>query len=165
MSHGPPVIRTIRWIAAIPQLLAALFAAAVGHWLYPYGGAYFGLVAYLIYSIGSRQLIVRDHRTGIRLLRHERYADAIPRFEASLAFLDRHPWIDKYRSVVLMSPAAWSYREMAFNNLALCYSQLGDGQRARECYQACLDFNPKNWVATAALRLMDTAVASATTAH
>jgi hypothetical protein len=130
MSARTPIIRQIAWLATIPQFAALVTAMLAGMWLWPPGGIYLGAAAYLLYSIGSRLTIPRTHRAGVRLTRQQRFAEAIPKFEESLAFFERYAWIDRYRSVVLMSPSAISYREMALSNIAFCYSQIGDGEQA-----------------------------------
>lgn len=57
---------------------------------------------------------------------------------------------------------------MALNNIAFCYSQLGDGLHAKQYYQQALQLFPENGVAKAALRLLeakDNCYASNTTTH
>ncbi len=122
-------------------------------------GVQWGAVAYLAYSIGSRQFIARAHRVGIGLIKQQRFDEAIPKFQESLEFFDRHTWIDRFRSITLMSPSAPSYREMALANIAFCYGQLGDGEQSRLYYQRCLDRFPGSGLATAALRMLDSVAA------
>ena len=159
MTSPPPLIRQISWIAVIPQFIALAMAISVGQLLSPArpsNGMLWGAAVYLLYSFGSRMLIPRDHRAGIALSRQQRFEDAIPRFQKSLEFFDRHDWIDRYRSIVLMSPSAASYREMALANLAFCYSQIGDGEQARSYYEKCLERFPDSTLALTALRMIDT---------
>lgn len=150
-----PVVRPISWPATIPQMLAIALAAGVGYAIDGRDGVMWGGGVYLLYSFGSRIVILRDHRRGMALVRQEKFADAIAAFEASLVFLGIYPWIDTYRSVVLMSPSAMSYREMALNNIAFCFAQLGDGNRARKFYDQVLEEFPENGMARTALRLME----------
>jgi len=157
MNSGTPIVRQISWLAALPQLVAIFAAMSIAYLVAGREGVPWGALAYLVYSIGSRQIVARAHRAGIKLVKQERFAEAIPQFEESLAFFDRHPWIDRYRSVVLMSPSAASYREMALANIAFCYGQIGDGQQSRAYYQKCLERFPKSGLATTALRMLDSA--------
>lgn len=160
MTSPPPMIRRISWVAVIPQFIALALAISLGQLLSPAkpsNGMLWGAAVYLFYSFGSRMLIPRDHRAGIALSRQQRFADAIPRFQQSLEFFDRHDWIDSYRSIVLMSPSAVSYREMALANIAFCYSQIGDGEQARSYYEKCLQRFPESGLAITALRMMDSA--------
>jgi tetratricopeptide (TPR) repeat protein len=157
MSTRTPILRQTSWVAAIPQLVALGLAIIVGMLLRPHDGFMWGAAAYLAYSLGSRYWVPRDHRDGIALIKRQRFDEAIPRFQQSLEFFDRFPWIDRFRSIVLMSPSAVSYREMALANIAFCYTQIGDGKQARCYYEQCLARFPDSGLATAALRMMDAA--------
>lgn len=116
-----------------------------------------GAGVYILYSFGSRALMARDHRAGIALNNQHRFADAIPHFKRSLEFFDRHDWIDRYRSIVLMTAGAMSYREMALANIGFCYIQTGDGAQARLHYEKCLERFPRSEIALSTLRMMDAA--------
>ncbi len=160
-----PVVRRISWPAVLPQLAALGGAVALGTQLVgPPNGVTFGAAAYLIYSFGSRMVIARDHRRGMRLFHGQQYGEAIAAFTASYDFFTRHSWVDKLRSVTLMSPSAMSYREMALCNIAFCHAQLGDGAKARITYQKALAEFPGSGLAEAALRLID-AVSKPATEH
>ena len=76
--------------------------------------------------------------------------------QRSLRAVAMHPWIDRYRSIVLMSCSAISYREMALVNMGFCYGQIGEAQKAKECYQAAVDAFPSSAMAASALRMIDT---------
>jgi hypothetical protein len=127
----------------------------------PRDGLVFGGGAYLSYSVLSRFFLTRSHRTGISQVRRQQFGDAIESFQKSLAFFDRHPRVDRFRSIVLMSASAASYREMALANIAFCYVQLGNGDRARRYYELCQEQFPESALASAALRMMDVARDSA----
>ena len=98
-------------------------------------GIILGAAAYLTYSLGSRMFIARAHRRGMRLYRSQQYAAAIQAYEESYDFFARNTWIDRFRAITMMSPSAISYREMALCNIAFCYSQLGDGEKAESYYR------------------------------
>lgn len=155
MSSGTPIVRQISWPATLPQLIVLLVALAIGYLLAGRNGVTWGGLAYLAYSVGSRQLIAKDHRAGIRLTKQHRFQEAIKKFTDSLNFFDRHPWIDQFRSIALMSPSAVSYREMALANIAFCYGQLGNGELSRAYYDQCLERFPDSGLATAALRMLN----------
>jgi tetratricopeptide (TPR) repeat protein len=155
MSTQTPIVRQISWLAVIPQLTALGLAAFVASRFSPSNGLLYGAAAYLAYSITARQLITRDHLAGIALVKDQRFDESIPRFQKSLEFFDRNPWLDSFRSIVLMSPSAPSFREMALANIGFAYSQIGRGDDARAYYEKCLQRFPDSGLATAALRLMD----------
>lgn len=157
MSSRTPIVKQISWLATIPQLLALLFAMAVGGAFRPRDGIFWGAAVYLVYSIGSRQLVPRHHRAGVALVKQQRFEEAIPKFQESLRFFDRYSWIDRFRSVVLMSPSAAGYREMALANIAFCYGQMGEGRQSRHYYEKCLERFPDSGLAKAAIRMLDAA--------
>ena len=150
MKSQTPIIRQVSWLASLPQLVALVCAIAIAFCLGAPNPFIYGPLVYLAYSIGSRKWIPRAHRTGIRLVKQQQFAEAIPKFQESYDFFERHPWIDRYRSIVLMSPSTASYREMALANIGFCYSQLGDGKQSRDHYQHCLDLFPNSGLATSA---------------
>ena len=153
-----PTVRPISWPATIPQFVALATAVAVG-WTITHSalGVFFGSIAYLIYSFGSRKLLLRAHRRGIRLTQNQQYEDAIPAHEKSYEFFSRHAWLDRYRCITMMSPSAMSFREMALINIAFAYSQIGKGRKAKEYYRRALDEFPDSGMANAALNMIESA--------
>lgn len=151
-----PVVRQISWLALLPQLAALGGAMGIGVLLtQASSGIVLGAAAYLAYSIGSRMLIARAHRRGMRRYRNQQYAAAIQAYEESYEFFARNTWIDRFRAVFMMSPSAISYREMALCNIAFCFTQLGDGQKAESYYRRALDEFPDSGLASAALRMIE----------
>jgi tetratricopeptide (TPR) repeat protein len=151
------MVKQVSWAAVIPQLVVMMVALLLASQLFPDTGLLWGASAFLLYSLGSRNLIAREHRAGMRLVRHQQFEAAIARFQKSLEFFDRYPWIDRLRAIFLVSPSAISYREMALANMAFCYSQIGRGEDARRYYERCLERFPDSGIASAALRMMDAA--------
>jgi len=155
MSSGTPIVRQVSWLAVVPQLAAMSGAMFVAYLVGAPDPMVCGAAGYLIYSFGSRRLLTRSHRAGIRLVKRGQFAEASKRFQESLQFFERYPWIDRFRSFVLMSPSAVSYQEMALANIAFCYGQLGNGEQSRTYYKKCLERFPESGLATAALRMLD----------
>jgi tetratricopeptide (TPR) repeat protein len=118
-------------------------------------GVALGALAFLAYSRGSRALLLADHQRGMRLLQAGKYEAANEAFERSYRFLSRKPWIDRWRSVILMSPSAVSYQEMALVNIAFAYSQAGQGSEAKAAYERTLRHFPDSAIAQAALRMIE----------
>lgn len=151
-----PVVKQLSWLAALPQFVAIGCAMATGIYISPTSnGIILGAAAYLAYSIGSRLFIARDHRRGMRLVRQRQFEAAINAYEDSYAFFARNAWIDQYRALILMSPSAISYREMALCNIAFCYAQLGNGKEAEAYYRRALDEFPNSGLAACALRMIE----------
>jgi tetratricopeptide (TPR) repeat protein len=118
-------------------------------------GVFFILIVFVAYSVGSRILIANAHRRGIRFFRRGQYEQAIRAFEESYEFFTCHPWIDRFRSIILMSASAPSYREMALCNIAFCHTQIGNGERAKEVYRRTLDEFPDSGLAASAMRMLE----------
>ena len=157
----PPVVRQVSWPATIPQFAFLTIAMLLGNYFVSTSnGVLIGASVYLAYSFGSRMLIARDHQRGMSLTRGLRYAEAIPYFANSYKFFSDYAWIDRYRSVLLMSASQASYREMALCNIAFCYSQIGDGQRAEKYYHQAVNEFPDSGLARTALRLIESAKAT-----
>ncbi len=118
-------------------------------------GVVWGAAVYLIYSVGSRKLIPRAHRRGIRLSQTQQFEDAIRAHKESYEFFTRHSWLDRYRSITMMSPSSMSYREMALINIAFAYGQIGNGEKAKEYYQRAQREFPDSGMAIAALKMIE----------
>lgn len=151
-----PTVRPISWPATIPQLLVLSTAVTIG-WFATQStsGVVWGAAVYLIYSIGSRKLIPRAHRRGIRLSQTQQFEDAIRAHQESYEFFSRHSWVDRYRSITMMSPSAMSYREMALINIAFAYSQIGNGKKAKEYYERAQKEFPNSGMANAAIKMIE----------
>ncbi len=151
-----PTVRPVSWPATIPQLLALSTAVVVGWFVTPTtSGVVWGAAVYLIYSVGSRKLIPRAHRRGIRLSQTQQFEDAIRAHKESYEFFTRHSWLDRYRSITMMSPSSMSYREMALINIAFAYGQIGNGEKAKEYYQRAQREFPDSGMAIAALKMIE----------
>ena len=160
MSSKTPFVRQVSWPMVIPQIMAMVASVSIVHAvLRPEAFLHslmLGCGIYLAYSIGSRQIIASAHRAGIRLSRQGRFQEAISQYERSYQFFAKHKWIDRFRSLVLMSPSGISYREMALVNIAFCHGQLGNAELAKEYYQKTLQEFPDSGMAKASLNMINT---------
>ena len=154
MSSNIPIVRQVAWVSVIPQFLL------MGLLIYSYyllgfrQHLFWGALTYLILSFGLKFLIPKNHRQGMRLTKQHKFTEAIPYFEKSTDFFSRHSWVDKYRFLTLLSSSKVSYREMGLCNIAFCYSQTGNGQKAKEYYQQTLKEYPDNGMAVAGLNML-----------
>lgn len=155
MASKVPTVKQIAWIAVFLQILL------IGIFIYVYrllniGDPFiFGALTYLILSFGLKNILTKDHRQGINLVKQQKFADAIHYFEKSVDFFSKNAWVDKYRFLTLLSPSKMSYREMDLCNTAFCYSQTGDGLKAKEIYQQTLEDYPENGIAIAGLNMLN----------
>lgn len=69
-------------------------------------------------------------------------------------FFTKNGWVDKYRFITLFSASKTSYREMGLCNVAFCYSQIADGEKAKEYYKMVLSEYPDSELAKVGLRMI-----------
>lgn len=154
-----PIVRSTNWLLTIPNFIVLVLCMAICYALFSARIGIFsislGATVYLIYSFGSRALLTRDHRRGIRLIRQGRYAEAIVAFEKSADFFTRYRWLDRFRALTMLTPTKYSYHEMALNNIAFCHAQLGDVERTKAAYERVLRDYPNNGLARTALNLIE----------
>lgn len=154
MASNLPIARQVDWISVIPHLVVmglimlAYFLADSKEFII------YGALAYLALSYSLRNFIPIDHKVGMRLVHKKEFQSAIPYFHKSYDFFNKHSWIDKYRYVTLLSSSKMCYREMALNNIAFCYSQIGQGENAIDYYNRTIEEYPHNEIAKAALNLI-----------
>lgn len=121
-------------------------------------GMVIGAGVTLAYSFGSRLILAGAHQRAMRLIKQQQYKAAIQEFEASYAFFERFPWLDRLRAFIMMLPSPAGYREMALLNTAYCYSQLDDWPTARTYYERVIDdFGDTSGIAALTLKMLDTA--------
>lgn len=161
MTNKVPVVRKTSPALVIHQFIV-LAAVVLGAWLLlgeqmGISALAVGSGAFLAYSFGSRALLTGSHRQGMLLTRQGQYKEAIKKYEQSYAFFSKHAWIDDYRSLVLLTPSAVSYREMALVNIAYCYAKMGKDKLAIATYERTLKEFPRNAIAAATLKRIDAA--------
>jgi tetratricopeptide (TPR) repeat protein len=150
-----PTVRLTSWPLVVPQLIIFGVLLTIGAFLASAYGLFLACGLHLAYSWGSRAVLARAHRRGIRLSSRGLYEAAIAAYQESYSFFTRHRWLDRYRAVTLLMPSAMSYREMALVNTAACYVQLGDGKKAKEYYSRALAEFPGSALAASALKLIE----------
>lgn len=149
-----PVAKQIAWISLIPQLGFMAFLTTIYYVLGTEQFVIFGAGTYLIISNLLRFLALKDHNQAVKVLKAGAFSDAIPGFQSSYDFLNGYPWIDKYRYLTLLSSSKISFREMALNNIAFCYTQIGEGEKAKSYYKRMLAEYPDSDLAKAALNFI-----------
>jgi hypothetical protein len=154
MSSTIPTVRQGAWFSIIPQLTFMGLLILIWDDLNTDNPVFYGALTYLIISFSLRTFIPRDHKTGITNVKQEKFQEAIPYFEKSYGFFRKFNWLDKYRYLTLLSSSKMSYKEMALNNIAFCYGQVGDGIKSKEYYERTLLEFPDSGMAKSALRLL-----------
>ncbi len=157
MSSTAPVIRKIAWVSLIPHMLVLGLLTLLFYQFFPEYYILASAGVYLFTSQLLRRTLAADHRKGMIKFRTGNFETAISYFKKSYSFFKKHEWIDKFRYLTLLSSSRLSYREMALNNIAFCYGQLGDGVRSKEYYLKTLDEFPNSGIAQAGLNLLKAA--------
>jgi tetratricopeptide (TPR) repeat protein len=154
MASSKPIVRQIAWVSLFPQLIfmAAIILALSA--LKVSNPIIVGAAIYLVLSFALRFLIAVSHRKGMVAFRNGDYASALPHFEASYNFFEKHKWLDKWRYLVLLSSSKISYKEMAMLNIAFCYSQLDKGAESKKAYEDTFSSFPNSEMAKAALNMI-----------
>ena len=154
MASNVPTVRQISWGALLFQL------ALLGILIYVFELLDFGdaiitsAIAYWALAFGLRNLFAKPHRQGMKLVKSQKFIEALPLFEKSVAYFSKNRWIDKYRFIMLLSSSRLTYREMGLCNIAFCYSQTGNGLKAKEVYSRTLEEYPENGLANAGLNML-----------
>lgn len=157
MSSKVPTVREIAWISVVPQLIVLGLLILIFYQINIEQYILYGALTYFIISQLLRRLIASEHRKGMRQVKSEDFEKAIAHFQNSYDYFKRNEWIDKNRYLTLLSSGKMSYREMALNNIAFCYGQLGNGKLSKEYYSKTLDEFPESGIAKAALKMLKAA--------
>ena len=155
MASNVPVVKQVAWISLLPQMVLMGLIGAICYLCGAANPVFPAVGIYLLLAVVLRNLVAKDHRKGMDLVKKHEYAAAIPFFEASYQFFTTNAWVDKYRYITVLSSSARGYREMALCNMAFCYSQTGYGQTATAYYRQVLETYPENGLAQTALRLIE----------
>ncbi len=81
---------------------------------------------------------------------------AIAEMEASYAFCQRHPWLDRLRYLTMLSASGMSYRELALINIGFFQSQAGRKDESKAAYQRVVAEFPHNMVGIQTLKMIET---------
>jgi hypothetical protein len=157
MASKVPTIKQVAWISIIPQFsfigVLILIYSKLGLELLEV--IFCSSLTYLVISFSLRTLLTKNFRQGIKLVKQQDFSSAIPFFEKSVNFFTKNRWIDKYRFITLLSSSKISYKEMGLCNIAFCYSQTGNGVKAKEYYERTLDEFPNSVIASTALKFIN----------
>jgi len=144
-SKVPFVRQQINWLSLIP-ILTTLGALCL--LFYQFDQQNFWLIALFVYfmlRLLSKFLFFPNAIfEGIKRIKDEQFEQAIPFFEETINYYTKNRWIDTFRFFLLLSSAKSSIRESSLCNLAYCYLQTGDIQKAKEIYQNVLFEYPEN---------------------
>lgn len=114
-----------------------------------------GFLTFMFLVFLVRFSFARHHVAGMKLLHKRRFEEALKSFEKSYEFFQKHTWIDKFRHFLLLSVSVITFKEMALINIAFCYSQIQEGEKAIMYYQKTLQEFPSSVIAQTALNFIN----------
>ncbi|MDR0227493.1 MAG: tetratricopeptide repeat protein [Flavobacteriaceae bacterium] len=152
-----PMVRQTSWFAIVPQILLMSLLVLIFYKFDFREPIMVSCVIYLILSYGLKQVLAKDHAKGIQCSRRNDFTEAIKFYQKSAEFFKTNKWIDKYRSITLLSASKITYREMALLNIAFCYAQIGNGEKSIELYKEALLEYPNSGLAISALKMLESA--------
>ncbi|MBC8052277.1 MAG: hypothetical protein H7Y13_04380 [Sphingobacteriaceae bacterium] len=155
MASKTPIVRQVSWPSVIFQLILLGLLICIFQ-IFEFAEPFFtAALTYAILAFGLRIKIARSHRKGLQLIKQQKPIEALPFFEKSVNYFTKFNWIDKYRYLTLLSSSKMTYREMGLCNIAFCYSQTGEGYKAKEVYQMILKEYPENGLAYAGYNMLN----------
>ena len=144
-SKVPFVKKEIAWLSLIPRLLyLGLLCLA----FYPLDKKNFFIYAIIVHSLitfGLRKwALPAVVHSSVALIKEGKFEEAIPYIKESIDYYDKHPWIDKYRFLLMVSSSKLCIMELLLCNLAYCHLQIGDVKIAKLTYEEVLRRYPEN---------------------
>ena len=139
-------IKTIRprnWLYELLVCLELILIVGIW-WVFSDSWKYafmFGGLTYLALAWTLRLVLQRHHRKGMQFMKRKKYEEAAEAFQNSHNFFATYPWIDKYRFITMFSSSAIPYRQMALNNLGICYLYMGEDAKALDEFKKLAELN------------------------
>lgn len=152
-----PTVKQYNWLSIFPQIIFMLSIMLIFRLLNFNNPIIWACITYLIISVALRSILTKEHKKGIQFTREQNFTEAIHHFKNSAEYFKKNSWLDRYRFITLLSSSNMSYREMALNNIAFCYSQIGDGKKSKEYYEKTLSEFPNSIIAKTALNFFEAA--------
>ncbi len=152
MSSKLPIVSQVAWSAIPIHIVVVILLMSFWYNCNPNDFFFHGGFSYFFLAFFLRATISKAERAGLKKLKKEDYENAISDFKRSYEFFKRHDWIDKFRFLTLLTLSRISYKEMALNNIAFCYGQIGKGDKSIEYYEKTLREFPDSVMAKVALR-------------
>ncbi|WP_454881380.1 tetratricopeptide repeat protein [Sphingobacterium detergens] len=156
MSANVPIVRQVSWSAVLIIILIWIIFLAIFGFFIPKHGIFIGAVLFALLSIVLQQTIPTRHKKGMKAIKQKDFKTATEHFKQSVDFFTKNKWIDKYRAVILLSASKMCYREMALCNIAFCYSQTMEAEKAKALYEQILKEYPDNGIAYYGLNSINT---------
>ena len=143
-------------IALLPRLI---FIALLCLLFYRVDERIFFVYAFFIYLLVSYSLkfllIPGSTFTGVKLMREDRYEEAIPYIDQDIAYFTQRSWIDRYRFLLMISSSPRTHMELCLCNKAWCLLQTGKVNESKALYESVLSEYPGNIIAITQLNTIN----------
>ncbi|WP_104384414.1 tol-pal system YbgF family protein [Sphingobacterium sp. HMA12] len=156
MSSNVPIVRQISWPAFAIVFAITLAFLFTFEYIFQTDDVFIGVIIFSILAIVLRMTVPRSHRKGMKALKQNDFETAIAHFKKSVDYFTRNKWVDKYRVITVLSSSKMCYREMGLCNIAFCYSQTMQAEKAKALYEEILEEYPDNGIAYYALNSINT---------
>ncbi|MBN1311533.1 MAG: hypothetical protein JXB30_08950 [Anaerolineae bacterium] len=97
----------------------------------------------LIVGLTARR-IFRQVLKAHQLLVQQKYPEALTELHEHLAFLERHVFLDRWRTVLFLDTSKHGVRENTWITIAFTHMRNGDLENGQAAYKQCLEANPHN---------------------
>ena len=114
-----------------------------------------GIWTFFIIGTCLQALVLKNHNTGMMLAKQQQFSTAILFFEKNLDFFTRNKWVDKFRFLTFLNASEVPSKAIELCNIAFCYSQTDNVDKAKEYYERTLNEFPDNGVALTSLRFIN----------
>jgi tetratricopeptide (TPR) repeat protein len=152
----PFVKQETNWLALIPKVFVIGIFCILFYQFDKRNFFLFAVIVYLILTYIARWLFYPSFvHAGIKHIKEGKFEQAIPFIQKTINYYKGHPWIDKFRFLLLISSAKSTILESSVCNLAYCYLQTGQVEKSTELYQNILRQNPENINARAMLNTIN----------
>ena len=135
MAIYDPNIKEISWQSVVRQL----FIMGLMIMIYYLTGCskpfIYGCATYTLLSFILRTVVPRSHNKGVRLIKKEKYDDAIQCFQISINFFNKNKLLDKFGFIFMLNSSTMTYEEMGVCNIIYCLCQSGERTRGAEMYR------------------------------
>jgi len=88
--------------------------------------------------------ILRQAVKAHRLLSQQKYPEALAELHEYLAFLEKHPYLDRWRTLLFLDSGKHGIRESTWITIAFAHMRNGDLEKGQSAYRQCLEINPHN---------------------
>ena len=156
MSSNVPTVQSISWPSFL-TVFAIVIAFLFGYeYIAKTDDIFNGVMIFCVIALVLRITIPRGHRKGMNALKQNDFESANAYFKDSVDYFTRNRWVDKYRVITVLSSSKMCFREMGLCNIAFCYSQTGQAEKAKVLYEEILEEYPDNGIAYYALNSINT---------